>query len=213
MRPGAPHHFHLRDFIMAATGDLTTELEAINEMLDAIQASQVDSIDTSISEVDLAQKLLNKVVFQIQQRGWSWNKVIKSELTPDGSNLIALPSNVIHAECPWYWNGGLIIVERERSLYNQTDNTFEFTANVFANLTFHYEFTDLPSHARHYAFIRAGRIFIQRMIGGVDFLGFQERDEREAERWMREGEQETAQHNLLLNQDSCAIVDRYGGVY
>lgn len=198
---------------MAATGDLSTELEAINEMLDAIQASQVTSIDTTILEVDLAQKLLHKVVHHIQLRGWSWNTEYKAELTPDGSNLIALASNVIAANCPWYWNSGLIIVERERSLYNVTDNTFEFTDNVFANLSFHYEFTDLPSYARHYAFIRAGRIFIQRMVGQTDFIGFQLEDEREAERWMREAENEQAQHNVLLNQDSLTIVDRYGGVY
>lgn len=198
---------------MAATGDLTTELEAINEMLDAIQASQVTSIDTTILEVDLAQKLLHKVVFEIQLRGWSWNTEYKSELIPNGSDEIELATNVIQAQCPWQWNAGLIIIERERKLYNATDNTFTFTDNVYANLTFHYEFSDLPAFARHYAFLRAGRKFIQRMVGQTDFIGFQLEDEREAERWMREADNENAQHNMLLNQDSIMIVDRYGGVY
>lgn len=198
---------------MAATGDLTTELEAINDMLDAIQASQVDSIDTSILEVDLAQKQLQKVVFEIQLRGWSWNTAWKAELAPDSNDEILLASNVIHAQCPWQWNGGLVIVERERKLYNVTDNTFEFSDTVYANLTFHYEFTDLPSYARHYAFIKAGRKFIQRMIGQTDFIGFQLQDEQEAERWLREAELESAHHNMLQSEDSMMIVDRYGGVY
>ncbi len=198
---------------MAATGDLTTELEAINEMLDAIQASQVTSIDTSIVEVDLAQKLLAKTVLEIQLRGWNWNKVIKAELSPDSNSEIVLATNVIHIECPWYWNGGLIIVERERKLYNQTDNLFTFTDNVFANQTFHYVFTDLPAHARHYAFLRAARKFIQRMIGQTDFIGFSLEDEREAERWMREASAETGQRNMLMDQDSLQIIDRYAGVY
>lgn len=198
---------------MAATGNLTTELEAINEMLVAIQSSRVDSIDTSIHEVDEAQRTLHRVVHEIQMRGWSWNTQRYVEMSPNSGDEIQLAENIIQITAPWYWNGGRIIYERERKLYDATNNTFDHTENVFANIQFVYEFDDLPHFARHYAFIKAGRIFIQQMIGQTDFIGFQQRDEEEAHMWMREAEGEVSQFNMLQNISSLGITDRYGGIY
>lgn len=129
---------------------LTTELDAINLVLDAQGIEAVDTIDLSDGDVGRAARALNTADLEVQQRGWSFNRDETLTLSPDGDGNIVLPDGTLQV-AQAYWNGGIkTLVEREGKLYDNDNQTFTFTADQQVDITIRLPFTDIPQVARTY---------------------------------------------------------------
>lgn len=139
---------------------LTTELEAVNEMLNAIGEGQVSSLDTGNADVQQCVRLLRDHSRKVQKRGWWFNTDINYTLTPNGNGNLVLPANVLRVdpsdedrwEKPW--------VQRGLRLYDPTAQTFVFTETVKVDLVVGLGWDDLPQTARDYITACAGLEFV-----------------------------------------------------
>ena len=77
----------------------TTELESINIMLAAIGEAPINSLTGTLPvDARLAQQTLTEVNKEVQSEGWSFNTEIDVTLTRDGSNHVALSTDVLRVD-------------------------------------------------------------------------------------------------------------------
>lgn len=178
----------------------TTELEAVNLMLAAINEPPVNSIEeTEGTESALAVSILAESSRRIQQDGCSFNREYL-ELLPDPDGTIHLPANTLKATAatPRY-------IERGRRIYDRYEGTFRIGEAVPVELVRCLAFSDLPEAARYYIAVTAARKFASRTVGSTELVGLSERDEAEARQGFLEYELEQNRPNLFSSLDRAVI--------
>lgn len=137
----------------------TTELEAINMMLEAIRSGPVSTLvnPTSVRVVK-AIDILKRECRAIQVDGCSFNTDLGYKLTPDVSDEIVLPTNSLRVDPVGQYNT-LGYVERGGKLYDSYNHTYTFTDQVTADVILLLPFDTLPEHARAAIVAIAARTF------------------------------------------------------
>lgn len=181
---------------------LTTELEAVNEMLNAIGEGQVSSLDTGNADVQQCVRLLRDHSRKVQSRGWWFNRDEDYELTPNNDGFLVLPANVLRVdpssedrfEKPW--------VQRGLKLYNAQDHTFVFTESVKVDLVTGLAWDDLPQTARSYITACAGLEFVDVDMSSEIRHAFTRERKQEAYLELLKEEAEAADYNMLRDSEA-----------
>lgn len=181
---------------------LTTELEAVNEMLNAIGEGQVSSLDTGNADVQQCVRLLRDHSRKVQSRGWWFNRDEDYELIPNGNGELVLPANVLRVdpssedrhEMPW--------VQRGLKLYNAQEHTFVFTDPVKVDLITGLDWTLLPQTARAYITACAGLEFVDTDMANETRHAFTR--ERKNEAWLEllKEEAEASDYNMFRDSEA-----------
>jgi len=195
---------------MAETLAPTTELDAVNTMLNNIGEAPVNSLDSNTGlDASTAQTMLREVSRQVQSRGWFWNTEI-TRLAPDTNSNIVLPQGTLRVR-PIGLNSDKNYVYRDGKLYDRTAfaNTFIFTGNIELELVYFLGFETLPENARRYIALMASRVFQERRLG-VQTISQQNRmDETIAMASLRQEENANARRNVGTGSMSMSrILDR-----
>lgn len=191
---------------MTAT-TLTSELEAINAMLDAAGESPVDSLDSSgLADVAAAKSLLSRESRLVQSLGWTFNTEYEYPLTPDVDGLITLPKNTLRVDAQNRFTD-VDVVQRGLRLYDRKNHTYAFTnSELKGNITFLLAWDELPQSARHYIMVKAARIYQAESLGSDTQFKFSEKDEAAALIALKGAEEESADHNMLSGSWAVARI-------
>lgn len=199
--------------------NLTTKLEAVNQMLQMIGTSPVSTLSGSTSaDVATAKAVLDEASREIQSSGWHFNREYLVELTPDTEKFIYLPSNVLridvepaNAQASITAAGDYIdVVQRGNRLYDKKDHTFEFEAAVKATIVYGLEWDELPQPVRTFVASRAGRVFGDRMIGAGEQHKFNMLAEGQAMVAARNWDAEMADNSIFDSWSTYRIINRHG---
>lgn len=188
----------------------TTELEAVNTMLQSIQESPVSSV-TNPGSVDAvtAIAILREVSRAVQSKGYSFNTEYNYPLPANGSGEIIIPANCLEVDVdPRGPDASSDLVRRGQRLYDRYNRTYAISRTVRVEMILMLDFEDLPETARHYIALRAARIFQARMVGSDSLDGFTEQDEMEAKADFRRAENRNADHNVLNNYAAYRVIKR-----
>lgn len=179
----------------------TTELEAINEMLNAIGEGAVSSIDTGNADVATAVELLRRHSRRVQAMGWWFNTDTEYTLTPDSNGYLTVPSNCLRVD-PSAADRQLKLVMRGSKLYDTQNQTTVFTQSVTADLVVGLDWSDLPQSARDYITACAGLEFVDTDVGSETRHAFTEK--RKGEAWLNlfREESDAGDFNMLADSDT-----------
>ncbi|WP_448955722.1 hypothetical protein [Labrys neptuniae] len=181
----------------------TTELEAVNLMLDTIDESPVNSLENSgVLDAVVARRQLTAMSRRTQSMGWRWNTEADYELArslPSGE--INLPLNTLRFRISGR-SAGLNVTQRGLRLYDRANQTFAFTASVFGELVLFLPFEEMPETARNFVTLAAARKFQQGRVGSEVLNGFAQRDELQAWANLLDDEAETADYNVIRDNPS-----------
>lgn len=192
---------------MTGTLPLTTELDAVNQMLDVIGEAPVTALDdTGLVDAAMARDLLRRVSREVQARGWHWNHDKDVEVLPTsplpGSILVPVDALRMDPSDPM-----VDAVVRGTRLWDKTNLTFSWGQSVKVNIVRLLPFEDLPEAARQYIAIRAARQFQDRRIGSETRNGFNERDEVRALVTLENAEAETRDASMANSQSVARIIN------
>jgi hypothetical protein len=165
-----------------ATLNTTTELEAVNTMLQTIGESSVTTLAGTLPyEVAVAQTILKEVAREICMDSFVFNTEEDRVLTADGSGNYSATTPQDYVQIRNQSTGEDYVI-RSGKVYSMKDKTDTFTAADTITITGVYllDFLDLPEAAKRYCLIRAARTYADRMVGSRDIRAFSERDELEA---------------------------------
>lgn len=175
----------------------TSKLEAINRVLQMIGEAPVNSLSGQFGLAKQAEDSLLNVSRRVQAEGWSFNTDYERTLTRDSNNEIPVGTDVSRVVVDIYQFPDYDITQRNTKLYDRRNHTYEFTEDLKADVTYMFEWDDLPEHARQYIMTKAGRQLQEAIIGSADLTKINLTAELEARAHFLEEETTKSQHNMV----------------
>jgi hypothetical protein len=146
---------------------VSTELDAVNQILSSVGQAPVTTLDLQNPEVSIVLNTLREVNKQVQAEGWIYNTERSYELVPDStSKEILYPSNMLQIDTNVEAHRNEYdVVRRNGKLYDRLKHTYQFTENVKADVVWLFDFTDIPPAIQAYITARAARMCAVKMVG------------------------------------------------
>lgn len=193
------------------TTALTSELDAINTMLDCIGEAPVSSLEVSgLGDVAKAKQALDEVSREVQTDGWDFNTDAGYTLPIDGNGFVLLAPNMLGVDTDGP-DKGRRVTQRGNRMYDKDTRSFIFTQGISCEIVWLFPFDELPQHARQYIMIRAARRFTARNLGSEALHRFSETDELAALALLKDKEADQGDYNMLTGSMSVAsALDRSG---
>ena len=190
----------------------TTELESINIMLAAIGEAPINSLTGTLPvDARLAQSTLTEVNKEVQSEGWSFNTTeIDVTLTRDGSNHVALSTDVLRVDPNIHQHTTIDAIQRGLKLYDRLNNKYEFDEDLICTVVYFRTFDEIPEPARRYITIKAARIFVDRLVSDDGLRTYTQQDETRARAILMETDLANGDHNVLRGDPSLtSVFDTY----
>ena len=126
---------------------MTTQLQAINQMLSGIGQAPVVSLDVANPELALALDILDSVNREVQGEGWHFNTEVNYPFTPDVNGEIFVPTNVLSLSDNKTSNVQKYqTVLRNGNLYDNISHRYSFPTctSIKSDVVSFYDFENLP---------------------------------------------------------------------
>lgn len=159
---------------------MTTQLQAINQMLSGIGQAPVVSLDVANPEIAIALNVLDSVSREVQGEGWHFNTEVNYPFTPDNDGDISVPANALQLSDNKFANTQKYqTVLRNGKLYDKVNHTYTFPVGetVKCDVVWQFDFEDLPQVFKDYITQRASRVFAGRVLGSQEMVSFNSTDE------------------------------------
>jgi len=152
---------------MPVTYAASTELDAVNQILSSVGQAPVTTLDLQNPEVAIVLTTLREVNRQVQSEGWHFNIESEYTFTPDSvTKEIVYPPNVLQLDTSKYTHrDDYNPIRRDGKFYNKYTHSFEWTLAIKADVTWMFEFEDVPPAVQQYIMARAARLSATKMVG------------------------------------------------
>lgn len=188
----------------------TSFLQAVNRVLQMMGEAPVNSLNGQFGLAKQAEDSLNDASRKLQAEGWSFNTDYERTLARNGSNEIEVGANVSRVVVDPYLYSNLDVVQRGSKLYDRRNNSYTFTVDLKADVTYILEWDELPEHARQYVMARAGRQLQEAIIGSADLTRMNLTLELEARSTFLEEETTKSEHSMLRgNPNHTGVIRTY----
>ncbi len=148
------------------TTNATQELPAVNQILQSCGQAPVTTLDQTNPDVAIAYQTLLEVSREVQAEGWSFNKEFHYDMTPDTNNEILIPNNVLQIDLTDNSaNMDKDVIRRNGKLYDKANHTYTFTEKVECDITWLFDWVDLPTPIADFITARAAAIVSSRIVG------------------------------------------------
>ena len=146
---------------------VSTELDAVNQILSSVGQAPVTTLDLQNPEVAIAVNTLREQSKQVQLEGWSFNTENDYKMTRSKDlGEIAYPSNVLSLDANVNKHQDKYnLVKRNGKLYDKYKHTYTFTEDIRADVLWHLDFQDLPPAIQAYITAKAARMCATKMVG------------------------------------------------
>lgn len=197
----------------------TTRLQAINTMLSVIGETPVSSTTVARADAQIANNILDEVTREVLSYGWHFNTERDVEWTPDTSTgYIYITDSITRVDMdPTNTEYDVTVrfntAVNANLLYNLNSNSYVFKGPVKVMYVTLIDFDQLPEEARRYIFIRAARIFQDRVVGSEKIHGFTQMDEVQALARLQEFESDTGDYSIFQSYDVARTFIRRGSYW
>jgi hypothetical protein len=148
------------------TTNATQELPAVNQILQSCGQAPVTTLDQTNPDVAIAYQTLLEVSREVQAEGWSFNKEYHYDMTPDTNNEIPIPNNVLQIDLSNNAaNMGKDVIRRSGKLYDKAEHTYTFTEKVECDITWLFDWVDIPVPIADFITARAATVVSSRIVG------------------------------------------------
>ena len=153
----------------------TTKLDAVNIILSNIGQAPVVNLESGNPMVEMAELVLDEISRTVQGEGWVFNTEYSYPFTPNPDNEIELPENVLSFDLPV--GADKFVQARQGKLYDRTNHTYLFTDPVELDVTWLFDYEDLPEAFKNYVNVRAANVYAGRSVGSAEAVRFGQQEE------------------------------------
>jgi hypothetical protein len=164
---------------MPVTHAASTELDAVNQMLSSVGQAPVTTLDLQNPEVAIVLTTLREVNKQVQSEGWMFNTERSYTMKPDSTTQeILYPTNALQIDTNFEVNrSDFDVVRRGKKLYDRLHHTYKFTKDLKVDITWLYEFDEVPAAIQNYIVARAARMAAIKTVGESQLVGLLQEQE------------------------------------
>jgi hypothetical protein len=145
----------------------------------------------------MAEQILDEVTRAVLAEGWEFNTERHYPFTPNSTNEIVIPDNVLTLDTKSGSAKQTII--RNGKLYDRVKHSYTFSESVDLDVTWLFDFAELPEAFKNYITIRAANVFAGRSVGSQEAVTFGQREETIARATLLE--YDTQQGDYTMFQD------------
>jgi len=163
---GSPFFYLLTDMSFP-TYAVSTELDAVNQILSSVGQAPVTTLNLQNPEVAIPVNTLREVSRMVQLEGWTFNVERKVAMQPDSNtSMIVYPTNILSMDANEEKHYGKYdLVRREGFLYDRYNHTYKFTETIYADVVYYFDYQHLPPAIQAYITARAARMCAVKMVG------------------------------------------------
>ena len=151
-----------------------TELSAVNSILGSIGQSPITAINlTNLQnpEIALVHNILMEVTKDVQNEGWHFNQEEHVPREPDSNGHFLIPNNYLRFDV----HDGLYdrtrdVVKRDGKLYDKVEHTDIFSGQLYFDITYLFDFEDIPSAIQRYIIARASVRAATQVVSNSDLV-------------------------------------------
>ena len=160
------------------TTNATQELPAVNQILQSCGQAPVTTLDQTNPDVAIAYQTLLEVSREVQAEGWSFNKEYNYEMTPNTNNEILIPKNMLQIDLSQNAaNMDKDVIRRSGKLYDKANHTYTFTDKVECDITWLFDWVDIPTPIADFITARAASTVSSRIVGdGTQYQILQQKE-------------------------------------
>ena len=146
---------------------VSTELDAVNQILSSVGQAPVTTLDLQNPEVAIVLNTIREVNKMVQAEGWTFNTERHYELTPDSiTGEILFPFNALSIDTNRQSHyADYDPVRRDGKLYDRYNHTFVWANPIDVDIVWYFDFTDIPPAIQQYIVARAARMCAVKMVG------------------------------------------------
>ena len=174
-----------------------TKLQAVNTIVSNIGQAPVTNLESGNPLVEMAEQILDEITIAVLAEGWEYNMERGYPFTPDSNNEILIPDNVISLDTKP--GDGTQTVIRNGKLYDRVAHTYEFTGQQELDVTWLFDFEELPEAFKNYITIRAANVFAGRSVGSSEAVQFGQREETIARATLLEYDTQQANYTIFAD--------------
>ncbi len=157
---------------------VSTELDAVNQILSSVGQAPVTTLDQQNPEVSIALNTLREANKQVQAEGWTFNTEHHYELTGDANTFeITYPTNALQIDTTRSQHfDDYDPVRRGGKLYDRHKHTFlwkneDGTAKTIqVDVIWYFNFTEVPVAVQNYITARACVMAAVKMVGDKELM-------------------------------------------
>ena len=157
---------------------VSTELDAVNQILSSVGQAPVTTLDQQNPEVAIALNTLREANKQVQAEGWTFNTEHHYEMTGDANTFeIAYPTNALQIDTTRSQHfDDYDTVRRGGKLYDRHKHTFlwkndDGTAKTIqVDVIWYFDFTEVPIAVQQYITARACVMSALKMVGDSELV-------------------------------------------
>ena len=196
---------------MPATYAASTELDAVNQILSSVGQAPVTTLDLQNPEVAIVLTTLREVNKQVQAEGWNYNVERGYEFTPDSTTKhIAYPTNVLQLDTTKSKHrDDFDPVRRDGKFYDRLKHTYEWDNVIEADVTWLFEFEDVPPAIQLYITARAARLAANKMVGDTTLFQLLQEQELQTRAAALEYDCNQADYSIFGWQDGKNYYNNY----
>ena len=151
-----------------------TELSAVNSILGSIGQSPVTSTNLQAlqnPEISMVHNLLMEVTKDVLNEGWHFNQEEHVSRSPDANGNFLIPNNYLRFDV----SDGLYdrtrdVVKRNGKLYDKVEHTDVFSNQLYFDITYLFDFEDIPSAIQRYIIARASVRAATQVVSNADLV-------------------------------------------
>ena len=145
---------------------VSTELDAVNQILSSVGQAPVTTLDLQNPEVSIVVNTLREQSKQVQLEGWAFNTEYDYTLARNTSNEIPFPQNALAVDANRHQHQDHYnLVKRNNKLYCRYEHTYIFDEDIHADITWFFDFQELPAAIQEYVTAKAARMCATKMVG------------------------------------------------
>ena len=157
---------------------VSTELDAVNQILSSVGQAPVTTLDKQNPEVSIALNTLREANKQVQAEGWTFNTEHHYEMTGDANTFeITYPTNALQIDTTRSQHfDDYDPVRRGGKLYDRHKHTFlwkneDGTAKTIqVDVIWYFNFTEVPIAVQNYITARACVMSALKMVGDKELM-------------------------------------------
>lgn len=189
----------------------STELDAVNEILTSVGQAAVTTLDLQNPEVSVVLTTLREQNKIVQAQGWTFNTERHYPLQPNAlTKEIIFPTNALALDANRDdHHDSMDLIRRNGKLYDRYNHTFTFESDVSADVTWLFEYADVPPAIQYYITSRAARICCIKMVGDATLNKLLEEQETNAKSAALEYESQQGDYTMFGFRDGEDYYNSY----
>ena len=158
-----------------------TELSAVNSILGSIGQSPITALNLQAlqnPEVGFIKNLLDETNKNVQNEGWHFNKEDHVVRSPDANGNFLIPTDYLRFDV----HDGLYdktrdVVRKNGKLYDNVEHTDVFSSDLYFDITYLRDFTDVPPAIQRYIIARASVRAATQLVSNADLVALLQLEE------------------------------------